>query len=246
MLEGWGASRQHIFLFHRLPYHKKLQLGLTEKSVGSNGLEQNAMAEWDFGLFSLGKWGIFYVCEEEWRVFSDFEGSPWQILGSYWVSTFPSIPEHTAGPHFATSLTIRCSLWLSSSPSSDPYMENSFLTKNKKELWWNKYNIFSKWLWKTSYSQARVRERVKKIINFQLFLTLIQKLAHALTGVAQLVGHHPAKRKTDSIPHQGTRLGCGLSPQLGHIQEGNDWCFSLSLPPFLSLLKKLTHNTIYR
>ena len=41
-----------------------------------------------------------------------------------------------------------------------------------------------------------------------------------LAGVAQLVGVPSYKlRVLGSIPGQGTYLGCGLSPQLGHVQE---------------------------
>ena len=44
----------------------------------------------------------------------------------------------------------------------------------------------------------------------------------ALTGVAQLVGRHPAKRKvTGLIPCQGTWVGCGFG-----AQEATDQCFS--------------------
>ena len=50
-----------------------------------------------------------------------------------------------------------------------------------------------------------------------------------MTGVAQLVGCHPTKRKvTSSIPDQGTCLGCGLRPWSGHVQEATDRCFSLT------------------
>ena len=42
-------------------------------------------------------------------------------------------------------------------------------------------------------------------------------------GVAQLVGHQPAKQKvTDLIPSQGTNLGCGLSPAAGRIREATE------------------------
>ena len=66
-----------------------------------------------------------------------------------------------------------------------------------------------------------------------------------LTSVAQLVGHCPTKQKvTWSIPGQGTRLGCGLSPQLGSAPPINvslsHRCFSplsASLPPSLKIIK---------
>ena len=32
------------------------------------------------------------------------------------------------------------------------------------------------------------------------------------------------------IPGQGTYLGCGLSPQMGHVQEATNQCFSLFSP----------------
>ena len=69
----------------------------------------------------------------------------------------------------------------------------------------------------------------------------------ALTCVAQLAGPRPTKRRVaGSIPGQGTRLGCGLGPWLGHMLETTSWCFSLastflslslSPPPFPSLKK---------
>lgn len=83
MPEGWGASRPHIFLFHRFPYNKKLQLGLTEKSVRNKGLEQDAMAELDFGVFSLRKW-VYSICvkkNEEYLV------TLRAVHGRYWVAT---------------------------------------------------------------------------------------------------------------------------------------------------------------
>ena len=44
----------------------------------------------------------------------------------------------------------------------------------------------------------------------------------ALTGVAQWVGHRPAKQKVaSSILSQGTCLGCGFCPQVGAHIRGN-------------------------
>ena len=44
----------------------------------------------------------------------------------------------------------------------------------------------------------------------------IENANHTLTGVTQLVGHHPAKRKVpSSIPSQGTCLGCSFGPGQG-------------------------------
>ena len=64
---------------------------------------------------------------------------------------------------------------------------------------------------------------------------LVKKYSLVLTGVAQLVGHHPSKRKvTGSIPCQGTCLGCGFGPRSGHIGEASDSDFFLT-PLFLSL-----------
>ena len=60
-------------------------------------------------------------------------------------------------------------------------------------------------------------------------------LKNALTRVAQLVGHHPAKRNVaSSIPSKGTSLGCrfGISLQLGCVREATG--FSLT-SMFLSL-----------
>ena len=64
-----------------------------------------------------------------------------------------------------------------------------------------------------------------KMVNFVLYLCILPqkkslkiKYVVALTSVAQLVGHHPAKGKfTGSIPGQGTWLGCGFCPFLGHV-----------------------------
>ena len=58
----------------------------------------------------------------------------------------------------------------------------------------------------------------------------------ALTGVAQLVGHHPTKRKVaGSIPDSGTCLCCRFGPWWGHMQEATDQFFphgDVSLPLF--------------
>ena len=53
-------------------------------------------------------------------------------------------------------------------------------------------------------------------------------------GSARLVGHHPATgRAAGPIPGQGTCLGGGFGPRLGHKHEATDRCFPLS--PSLSL-----------
>ena len=67
----------------------------------------------------------------------------------------------------------------------------------------------------------------------------------ALTGVAQLVGHRPAKQKvTGSVPGQGTCLGYGFCLLSGSVREASKQasnpCFSftsmfLFLLPFSSL-----------
>ena len=50
--------------------------------------------------------------------------------------------------------------------------------------------------------------------------------------VAQLVGASSCTAKgLCSIPSQGTYLHCGFDPQLGHVQEATDGCFSLSSLP---------------
>ena len=71
----------------------------------------------------------------------------------------------------------------------------------------------------------------------------------ALTGVAQLVWHCPAKPNVaGSIPGQGTCLGCGFNPQLEHIQEATDPCLSLSsmfLSLSVSLLSPLSKKQIH-
>ena len=63
----------------------------------------------------------------------------------------------------------------------------------------------------------------------------LKKIYAVLTCVAQLVGCHPAKWKVPAlIPCQGTCLGCGFGPWLGHVHEAIYRCFSLTLM-FLSL-----------
>ena len=57
----------------------------------------------------------------------------------------------------------------------------------------------------------------------------------ALASVAQLIGHHPAKRNVaGSIPCQGTCLGSGCGPSLGCVQKVTNGCFSVT-SMFLSL-----------
>ena len=64
----------------------------------------------------------------------------------------------------------------------------------------------------------------------------------ALTGVAQLVEHHPTKQKVaSSIPGQGTCLECGFGLWTRCIWEATDRCFS----PFLSPLLSLKINKIF-
>ena len=68
----------------------------------------------------------------------------------------------------------------------------------------------------------------------------------ALTYVAQLIGHHPAKQKvTGLIPSQGTCLGCRCGPWSECIKKAMDGCFSLmfSLPLFLPPLPSLYKQT---
>ena len=65
-------------------------------------------------------------------------------------------------------------------------------------------------------------------------------MGRALTGVAQLAGHHPAKQKVaGSIPSQGMNLGCGFSPWWGRQREAHmGVSFSPSLSPSLPFLLK--------
>ena len=54
----------------------------------------------------------------------------------------------------------------------------------------------------------------------------------SLAGVASWVeGQHANQKVAGSIPGQGTCLGCGPGPWLGHVQEATDGCFSPSLSP---------------
>ena len=75
----------------------------------------------------------------------------------------------------------------------------------------------------------------RSVTNLFYELAMDKNQCLALTGVAQLVGHHLRKQKAASlIPGQGTCLGCGFSPWVGSIQQASDQCFSLTLM-FLSL-----------
>ena len=72
-----------------------------------------------------------------------------------------------------------------------------------------------------------LREIIRKD---DLDLYIIQMIGLALTGVAQLVGLCAAEQKVASlIPSQGTCLGCGFGPWLGHIQGADNQSFSLTL-----------------
>ena len=62
----------------------------------------------------------------------------------------------------------------------------------------------------------------------------------ALTGVAQMVGCHPAKQKvTNSIPSQGTGLGCGNVPSRGACERQPHIDASLPLSPSLPFSLKI-------
>ena len=70
------------------------------------------------------------------------------------------------------------------------------------------------------------------------FIIIFFKWKHtALTGVAQLVGHHCKKQKVNRlIPCQGTHLGYRFGPGQG---VRGDPCFSPSLSPSLPLSLKI-------
>ena len=54
----------------------------------------------------------------------------------------------------------------------------------------------------------------------------LKEMSLPLTGVAQWAGHHPTSQKiSDSIPSQGTGLGCRLVPGWG-MRETSNQCFS--------------------
>ena len=66
----------------------------------------------------------------------------------------------------------------------------------------------------------------------------LRKMCSALTGVAQLVGCHPTRRKVaSSIPGQGTCHVFAVQSQVGYVGEATDRCFSPSLPLSLKLNK---------
>ena len=61
----------------------------------------------------------------------------------------------------------------------------------------------------------------------------------ALAGVAQWIEPWPMNQKVgDSIPGQGTCLGCGPGLIGGMWEATTHWCFSPSLSPSLPLSKK--------
>ena len=63
--------------------------------------------------------------------------------------------------------------------------------------------------------------------NSRIFCSLPN---YTLARVAWLVGHRPAdQRVAGLIPSQGTRLGCGFGPPLGHVPEATGWRLSLTL-----------------
>ena len=80
------------------------------------------------------------------------------------------------------------------------------------------------------------------LIIIALFITKTT----SLTSMAQLVGCHTTK--WNSIPSQGTRLGCGPGPWLEGVRRATDLCFShtsmfLSLSfPFLPLSLKINKS----
>ena len=56
----------------------------------------------------------------------------------------------------------------------------------------------------------------------------------ALAGRLSWLGCHPMHQKVvGSIPSQGTHLGCGFNPWLGHLREATNQCLppSAHLPP---------------
>ena len=99
---------------------------------------------------------------------------------------------------------------------------------------------------RNSFFESVSKNLTQSYANFPTILQM-QKLARksgwaaypvtaritALTSVARLVGHHPAKQKVANlIPGQGTRLGSGLGPGSGHMQEACSH-IDVSLLPFL-------------
>ena len=52
---------------------------------------------------------------------------------------------------------------------------------------------------------------------------MLQNTIRALSSVAQLVGHRPTKQNFTGLNlSQGTCLGCGFWPWLGHIREATN------------------------
>lgn len=55
-------------------------------------------------------------------------------------------------------------------------------------------------------------------------------MAKGPAGVAQLVDCRQVHGNiAGSVPGQGPYLGFGFSPQVGHIRNTTDWCFSSTL-----------------
>ena len=97
------------------------------------------------------------------------------------------------------------------------------------------------------YSQRWERDLNVSLYSFSyslLFKNHIQVLAKWLSWLECSVSFC-APHGCQFIPGQGTCLGCGFSPQLEHIQEATNWCFSLTsmfLSIFLSISPSLYRN----
>lgn len=159
MLGGWKQANTHLFS-SKMSVPQEASAG-SDREVCAifryNGLDQYAMAELDFGLFSLRRWELFYTWEEEWKVFSDYKGSPWKRLSWYRMNTFPLIPGNTAGPHFAIFLKPGLALWLSSSPSN--VVRTTYTTSKSDTLNVNFHSYPSSWFFpQTEGTQAGTME----------------------------------------------------------------------------------------
>ena len=63
-------------------------------------------------------------------------------------------------------------------------------------------------------------ELESEIVGESHKMTRTKKVSWTVTGVAQLVGRHPAKQKVaGSVPSQGTGLDCGFGPQVGAYEK---------------------------
>lgn len=73
--------------------------------------------------------------------------------------------------------------------------------------------------------QYTSRSSIRNFKNgrFVVWERISKKIRFALAEWLSWLGHYPVHQKVaDSIPHQGTLLGCRLDPRLGHVRDVTD------------------------